>query len=56
MRYYHEKPEIYTSMYGECYICNHPVYNRCTLFKIDDKGIFNFAKIAMCIMKPIIRR
>lgn len=39
MRYYHEKPEIYASMYGECYICNHPAYNRCTLFKIDNKGL-----------------
>lgn len=39
MRYYHEKPEIYASMYGECYICNHPIYNRRTLFKIDDRGL-----------------
>ena len=26
-------------MYGELYICNHPVYSRCTLFKINDKGL-----------------
>ena len=26
-------------MYGELYICNHPVYSRCTLFKIRDKGL-----------------
>lgn len=26
-------------MYGELYICNHPVYSRCTLFKIGDKGL-----------------
>lgn len=39
MRYHHKKPEIYSSNYGELYICNHPVYNRCTLFKIGDKGL-----------------
>ena len=39
MRYHYEKPAIYMSMYGERYICNHPVYHRCTLFKIGDKGI-----------------
>jgi len=26
-------------MYGQFYICNHPVYNRCTLFKIGEKGL-----------------
>lgn len=26
-------------MYGTTYICNHPVYNRCTLFQIDGKGL-----------------
>lgn len=26
-------------MYGETYTCNHPVYNRCTLFKMDGKGL-----------------
>jgi hypothetical protein len=26
-------------MYGEQYFCNHPVYNVCTLFKIDTKGL-----------------
>ena len=39
MRYHYEKPEIYVSNYGETYICNHPVYNRCTLFRIGDKGL-----------------
>lgn len=39
MRYHYEKPELYMSMYGECYICNHPVYDSCTLFKINDKGL-----------------
>lgn len=39
MRYYYEKPAIYSSMYGELYICNHPVYSRCTLFKIGNNGL-----------------
>lgn len=39
MRYHYEKPVIYSSMYGTTYICNHPVYDRCTLFKIDNKGL-----------------
>lgn len=39
MRYHYEKPTIYLSRYGQIYICNHPVYNRCTLFKISDKGL-----------------
>lgn len=39
MRYHYEKPEIYLSRYGETYICNHPVYNRCTLFRIGKKGL-----------------
>lgn len=39
MRYHTEKPLITTRMYGEPYICDHPVYNSCTLFKIGDKGL-----------------
>lgn len=39
MRYHYEKPDICSSMYGEIYCCNHPVYNRCTLFKIGNKGL-----------------
>ncbi len=39
MRYHYEKPELYMSMYGERYICDHPVYDRCTLFRINDKGL-----------------
>lgn len=26
-------------MYGETYICDHPVYDKCTLFKIHNKGL-----------------
>ena len=39
MRYHSEKPKIYLSMYGETYICNHVVYDRCTLFRIGDRGL-----------------
>ena len=39
MRYHYEKPSVYSTMYGSTYICNHPVYNRCTLFKIGNKGL-----------------
>lgn len=39
MRYHYRKPAIYLSMYGEIYNCDHPVYNSCTLFQIDDKGL-----------------
>lgn len=39
MRYHHEKPTQYSSIYGKLYLCNHPVYNRCTLYKIGNKGL-----------------
>lgn len=39
MRYHYEKPTIYTSQYGKLYKCDHPVYNRCTLYLIDNKGL-----------------
>ena len=39
MRYHFEKPVLYVSMYGELYICEHPVYNSCTLYKIGERGI-----------------
>lgn len=39
MRYHYEKPDIYVSMYGSTYTCNHPVYDKCTLFQIQDKGL-----------------
>ena len=39
MRYHHEKPSLYNSNYGEIYNCDHPVYNRCTLYKIGKKGL-----------------
>ena len=39
MRYHYEIPSVKTSMYGETYICDHPVYSRCTLIKIGEKGL-----------------
>lgn len=39
MRYHYKKPAIYSSMYGKLYRCNHPVYDRCTLFKINNLGL-----------------
>lgn len=39
MRYHYKKPKIYRSMYGERYICDHPVYRRCTLFRIGSRGL-----------------
>ena len=39
MRYHYEKPSLYLSMYGDTYECNHPVYSKCTLFKINNKGL-----------------
>lgn len=39
MRYHYSSPKIYLSLYGKVYRCNHPVYNRCTLYLIEDKGL-----------------
>ena len=39
MRYHYEKPNIYISMYGETYECNHNVYSSCTLYKIGSRGL-----------------
>lgn len=39
MRYFYEKPEYYRAVYGSTYTCNHPVYRRCTLFKIGKYGL-----------------
>lgn len=39
MRYHYEKPERYSMIYGSVYECDHPVYNKCTLFEIGDKGL-----------------
>lgn len=39
MRYHYEKPDIYLAMYGSTYICDHPVYSQCTLYKSGKYGL-----------------
>lgn len=39
MRYHSKPPDISVAIYGDVYECNHPVYNRCTLFKMNGKGL-----------------
>lgn len=39
MRYHYEKPSIYVSLYGKIHICDHPVYDKCTLYKQGNKGL-----------------
>jgi hypothetical protein len=39
MRYHFEKPAKTTSLYGQTYICDHPVYSSCTLYMIGEKGL-----------------
>lgn len=39
MRYHYEKPPLYSNLYGTTYKCNHPVYDKCTLFEIGKKGL-----------------
>lgn len=39
MRYHYKKPEIYSTIYGHTYECDHPVYDKCTLFTINNKGL-----------------
>lgn len=39
MRYHYEKPAIYSSMYGFIYECDHPVYDKCTLYRIGNRGL-----------------
>lgn len=39
MRYSYVKPKNYIPVYGELYLCNHPLYDRCTLYKIGDRGL-----------------
>lgn len=39
MRYHYDPPKIHFSLYGSTYQCDHPVYNRCTLYLIGDHGL-----------------
>ena len=39
MRYHYKKQKYFKTLYGENYLCNHPVYDKRTLFKINNKGL-----------------
>ena len=39
MRYHYEIPTNYSTVYGTTYICDHPVYDSCTLYQVNDKGL-----------------
>ena len=39
MRYHYEEAVRYTLNHGRIYICDHPVYSRCTLFIIGVEGL-----------------
>ena len=39
MRYHFERPVKTTSQHGETYLCGHPVYSRCTLYKLGNRGL-----------------
>ena len=39
MRYHYEKPRTYSTNFGMLHEVDHPIYNRCTLFKINKKGL-----------------
>ena len=39
MRYHFEKQEFSASQYGQIYICDHSVYSRCTLYRIEKKSL-----------------
>jgi hypothetical protein len=39
VRYHYEKPTAYSTNYGITYEVEHPVYDRCTLFEINDRGL-----------------
>ena len=39
MRYHYEPKNQTRQHYGVVYICDHPVYDRCTLFRIGERGL-----------------
>lgn len=39
MRYHYEKPNLYSSIFGNVYNCDHPVYDSCTLYLIGKRGL-----------------
>ena len=39
MRYHHQPAKIYLSVYANVYECDHPVYNKCTLYLVGNWGL-----------------
>lgn len=39
MRYFHEQKSVTRVRYGESYKCDHPVYSRCTLYRVNNLGL-----------------
>lgn len=39
MKYFYEPPKIWEPMYGQVYICNHPLFKKATLYEIKEKGL-----------------
>ena len=39
MRYFYDRQTVLRPNHGEVYKCNHPLYNRCTLYTNGDRGI-----------------
>lgn len=39
MRYFSKPPEFSVQSFGEVYKCNHPLYDKCTLYRDKEKGI-----------------
>lgn len=39
MQLYYKKPDHWLGMYGALYFCDHPYYNRCTLYSMNGKGL-----------------
>lgn len=39
MRYFYTKPDYCDPLYGQVYLCDHPVYDSCTLYLENDIGL-----------------
>lgn len=39
VRYHFQPPSLYSRYYGQLYFCNHPLYDRCTLYLINERGL-----------------
>jgi hypothetical protein len=39
MRYHFDKPQQWKAQYGQKLVCNHPIYDSCTIYRIGSKGL-----------------